>query len=641
MRMLRITGVAAAVIATLPFLAGPAHADVAGVTGIVRGPDDVPIKDACLTVYSAASETTVADPFCSDADGRYTITGLPAASYKVKVAATGYRTVWWIRGPDYLNADFTWISDSSLAEHDVTLGVGSGTVTGRITDQAGAAADATVQLHSADDTYQPIEYTWDLGDGRYSFENVPPGDYQISIHDNFHGTQWIPGKETRDDAPVFTVADGQTVTADDQWLPLGSVQVQVGDADTGKPIAAPCAYVRSSPNPVQACGTKGVVNLADVPPGDWDLDVSAGASYFTPAQPLQITVQRGKTTKVITTLEPGAAVKTRVVDAATGAPLANICVHVVDAKWSAQSAHMGQFCSGPEGTLEIGPFDDAWTTNLYAWQYRNPWEPPSTLYGDQWVGANGGTGDQREALKVKFVPKKTKTIATIRMDPPATVTGIISDATTGAPISGVCTYPYAFHPGQGAIFGKNCSNATGRYTIDDVGPYNWPVEFAPNTNSGYAWQWSGDVADRFAATYTPLTAGQSATLNAKLIKGAELDGYVSVNGSAADNVFVAAYNSKTRDYAGPTWDYTTADGQFQLTGYRTQGLWIEYYPAGKDCWYGDTTDAATSVKVTVGQPASVSMETSTNCAPQPGTTATTTPAVKRGPTALLGAQQER
>jgi carboxypeptidase family protein len=509
----------------------------------------------------------------------------------------------------------------------------TGVIEGRITDQSGAGAEATITVRAVDDSSSAYAYTWDLGDGRYRIEGLEPGDYQVQIYDNFHGTQWAPGKETREEAGVYTVGDGETVTVDDQWLPLGTVRVRVADTDTGKPVPEPCVYVRSTPQERQACGTKGLVVLNDVPPGWWEITISGGASYFsTEGQDRHVTVKRGKTTPYTVTLEPGAAIKTAVVDAATGAPLSDTCVRLIDAVWSAMSAHMGSTCTDTDGSLEIGPFRDAWTVNLYAYQSPNPWEPPATRYGDQWVGANGGTGDQRKALKVKLVPKRTRTIPAIRMDPPGTVTGILRNAGTGAPVSGVCAYPYAWHPGQGGLFGQHCSNAEGRYTIDDVGPYRWPVEFTPLTNSGYAYQWSGDVADRFSATYTQVTAGGVATVDAGLVQGGAIAGQTTNGTETVDGVLVRGYNSKTRDYAGPSWAYSDRNGAYSLPGFRTQELWVEFWSGETGCWYGTSPAQATPVHVTAGTSTPLALDLAGNCA---GSPAPTTATAKRLPSTLL------
>jgi hypothetical protein len=484
----------------------------------------------------------------------------------------------------------------------------TGVIEGRITDQTGAPADATVYAEAVDGSSESSAYT-DLGDGRYRIENVEPGSYRIRLYDNLHGTQWVPGRETPDDARVFEVADGASVTVDEQWLPFGVVRVQVRDEATGKPVREPCVTVDSSPQSRQVCGAKGVVVVPDVPPGDWTVTASGGASYF-PSEGRTVTVRRGRTARVAVTLRPGAAVVTKVVDRATGEPLDSICVSLVDAVWSGQTRPSLDGCSDETGRLEIGPFEDPWTVNLYAFQYRNPWEPPTELYGAQWVAeAGGGTGDQRDALAVAFVPGRTTRIPVIRMDRPGSLTGVVRDAATGQPIEDICAHPYAYRPGQGSNLGRHCTGTDGRYTIDDLGPYKWPVEFVTYWPTAYAWQWSGDVADRFAARYTQVGAGDPATVDAALVKGGAIAGTVTGGDGPIEYAGITAYNRTTRDQAAFGYVNSDRQGKFTLDGLRTQDVWLSFFGDGRSCW--------SSAGVTAGATTTVALDTIKTCATGP------------------------
>ncbi len=446
---------------------------------------------------------------------------------------------------------------------------------------------------------------------------MPPGRYRISVYDNGRGQQWVPGQETQDDATVFTVADGDSLVVDEQLLPLGEIEARLTDAVTGAPVPRPCLYVFGGGSNGTVCGTNGLVRVTGVPPGSWDTDVTGGASYFPVDPRPTIDVQRGQVTKVSYALRPGAAFATTVRDAATSAPVGGICVHLVEPRWGGQSAHMSQYCSDTDGHLAVGPFEDTYLGpfQLYAYQGVNPYDPPAKRYGDQWVTANGGSGDQREALLVTFEAGRTITIPDIRVDPPGSITGTVRN-TSGAVVPGVCTYPYAFHPGQGNIFGKNCTNAEGRYTIDNLGPYRWPVEFAPTANSGYAWQWSGDVADRYAATYTKVSSGGTASVDAKLVTGGVLTGKVTDPADPWVTGYVWTYNARTGDIASASFGNigNGSAGSFTVKGHRTQDVHVQYW-VDKDCWYG--IRYGTSVSVKAGATTTLAMNTTSTCAKQP------------------------
>ncbi|MEV0721590.1 carboxypeptidase-like regulatory domain-containing protein [Micromonospora purpureochromogenes] len=621
MRFMRATGAALlAALAILPLTAAPAAADTVGYTGVVRDSDGMPVANACFALHT--SPTAVAAEYCSNAEGRYTIPS-PAdtSSYKVRMHAEGFRTEWWYNAPDHLNADTVWFSRDELVERDVTLSRGSAGISGRITDEYGAATDATITVYGEDFYYEAIAYTWDLGAGRYALNNLPPGRYRISISDNVRGYQWVPQKETRDEATVFTLAAGDALVVNESFLPMGTVEARVTDAVTGMPVRRPCLSVLGTGgNDADACGTNGLVRIPRVRPGDWKLAVSAGASYFSIDETEEYhPVTRGQVTRVSFQLRPGAAFATAVQDAATGQPVGGICVHLVQPKWGGQSAHMRQYCSSDDGHLEVGPFEDNElpTWQLYAFQATNPYQPPPKRYGDQWVTATGGSGDQREALSVTLKARETITIPTIRVDPPGTITGTIRNA-SGAVVPGVCAYPFAFHPGQGAIFGKNCANAEGRYTIDDLGPYRWPIEFAPSANSGYAWQWSGDVADRFAATLTKVTPGGTATVDARLVGGGVLAGKVTDPANPTATGYVWTYNARTGDIASASYGYfgNGSGGAFTVRGHRTQDVYVEYW-VDKECWYGVRN--ATTVAMKAGATTTIAADTIRTCGRAPVT----------------------
>ncbi|MEV0807449.1 carboxypeptidase-like regulatory domain-containing protein [Micromonospora sp. NPDC050200] len=618
MKSMRATG--AALLATLvivPLTAAPAAADTFGYTGIVSDPDGAPVANACFALHT--SPTDVAAEYCSDAQGRYTIPGAwNAPDYKIRMHAEGFRTQWWYDAPDHLNASAVSIPAGATVEQNFTLGRGAGSISGRISDQYGTGVGATVAVHGEDTSYRAIAYTWDLGDGRYALNNLPPGRYRISVYDNVRGTQWVPGKETREEATVFTLTDGGALTVDERLLPLGTVEARVTDAVTGLPVRRPCVHI-SGGRDETVCGSDGLVRVPDVRPGSWELDVTGGASYFPVDPRPTVDVARGQVTRVSYQLRPGAAFATTVQDAATGQPVGGICVHLVQPKWGGQSAHMRQYCSSDDGHLEVGPFEETElaTWQLYAFQATNPYEPPAKRYGDQWVTANGGSGDQREALFVTLKARETITIPTVRVDPPGTITGTIRNA-SGAVVPGVCAYPFAFHPGQGGIFGKNCANAEGRYTIDDLGPYRWPIEFAPSANSGYAWQWSGDVADRFSATLTKLNPGGTATVDARLVSGGVLAGKVTDPANPTAAGYVWTYNARTGDIASASYGYFDhgTGGAFTVKGHRTQDVYVEYW-VDKECWYGVRN--ATTVAMKAGATTTIAADTTRTCGRAPVT----------------------
>ncbi|GAB3964000.1 hypothetical protein GCM10027615_05630 [Plantactinospora veratri] len=601
-------------------VAAPARA---GYTGTVRDQAGRPVPGACLTLLRGETEEQAT--FCTDATGRYAVGGVPTdLGYRVRVTAPGYRTHWWPDAPDYRNAETVWVSGTTLVERDVVVGLGAGTIRGRVVDDSGAPADATVGIWAADRDWHALAYVTPAGDGRYEIRDLAPGRYQVSLFDDVHGTQWLPGRESRAEAGTYPLADSQVLTLDEEWLPLGTVEVRVTDAATGAPVPRPCARIDTTSRTLESCGAAGLVRLGQVPPGRWAVAVTAAPSHFPPARPVTVDAVRGGVARPAVTLTPGAGLTTTVRDAVTGGPLDRVCVRLVVPGSGGQSAGQDGYCSDASGRLAIGPLAESATVQLYAYRADDPYDRTDRRYGAQWVTPTGGTGDQRLASRLLIRAGRTVAIPPIVMDPPGAISGTVSDARTGTALPGVCAFPYAFRPDRGTGHGRHCSGPDGRYTIDDLGPYAWPVQFVPPPGSGSAWQWSGEVADRFSARLITVTSGGTAALSTRLVDGGTLTGAVGRNGVAVGSGHVWTYHQRTGDVAGAGPGHVGPDGRFVLPGHRGQHVYVEYADSTTTCWYGEPAGgagpptAATPVGLTAGASTTLALDLVRTCAPRPG-----------------------
>jgi Carboxypeptidase regulatory-like domain len=619
---LRLGAVTAIATLTSSLLAVPAVADPVGLTGVVTVEGtSTPIAGACLTLFS--TPTTEAGTFCTGADGRYLITGVPGdQNFKIRITAAGYRERWNWDAPDYLNAELTSIPQYDLVTRDFTLGVGAGVIKGQITDDKGAPIESTVTVTKVDQSWSAIAYTWDSGTvGAYSLKNIPPGDYKVSIDDGIHGHQWAHQKETFDAGDVFTVAAGAEVVVNEQWLPLGAVEFTVVDEDTGTPVEKPCVYLSTSVNPGSHCGSAGKILVTDVVPGDWAYDLTGAPTHFQLPGEHSVHVERSKTTQVSAALRRGAALTTKVVDAATGQGLGSICFYVVQVRPDGTQDRGSTYCSWSDGTVEMGPFGGSPSFQLYAWQSRNPYSPPPKLFGDQWVTANGGTGDQRLATMVTIPSKTTVSIPTVRMDPPGSITGVVKNA-AGSPVSGVCTYPWAFFPGILGLPAGRCTNAQGQYTIKDLGPYKWPVKFVGYPYV-YATTWSGNVADRYSATLVQVPVNGTGTMNATLAPQGTLTGTLRGPSGGWNEMWVIVYDARTGDAIYRSFapdNYQT--GTYKIPLLNTQKVYINFGAEGTGCWYGPAAAPGrkvlpAAVAVSAGTVTTLNLDTRINCAGSP------------------------
>jgi hypothetical protein len=240
-------------------------------------------------------------------------------------------------------------------------------------------------------------------------------------------------------------------------------------------------------------------------------------------------------------------VRTVVRDATTGAPVPRACAALVPVDAATLAAvtigedQLGRYggCADEQGVLVTG--------DVAPGRYRLLVRPyDATVHGLQWVGRHGGTG-QRERAQVVHVRAGLVTNApAVRLDPPGTVVGVVTNAATGAPVpyALVMVVPYVPHPKYGDH--GPMTDEDGRYTITGLGPYHWPVQFAAN---GFATVWSGGVGTREQARTVRVRAQQTATLDQALPAGTPLTGAVRVD-ELLTYAQVLAFDASTGDLAG-------------------------------------------------------------------------------------------
>ncbi|WP_330467462.1 carboxypeptidase-like regulatory domain-containing protein [Micromonospora zamorensis] len=289
---------------------------------------------------------------------------------------------------------------------------------------------------------------------------------------------------------------------------------------------------------------------------------------------------------------PG-GVRTVVRDAATGAPVSRACAALVPVDAAALAAvtlgedQLGRYggCADEQGVLvaaDVAP-------GTYRLLVR-PYD--TTAHGWQWVGRHGGTGDRERAREVRVRAGAVTTLSDVRLDPPGTVVGVVTDAATGAPVprARVMVVPYVPHP-KYDDHGPT-TDEYGRYTITGLGPYDWPVQFAA---AGLATVWSGGAGSRLSARPVAVRANETVTLDQALLAGTPLSGSVRVD-ELLTYAQVIAFDALTGDLAG------VADVG---TGYTLRLLPGQRVKLRCDCAYAPSAwhrsaagfDAATPVRV--------------------------------------------
>ncbi|WP_203909730.1 carboxypeptidase regulatory-like domain-containing protein [Rhizocola hellebori] len=458
----------------------------------------------------------------TDSSGFYRTSELPPGDYKVEFDLRwgrqyAYQSLNWVTAPV-----FTITAGNELVVDDSVLPTGS--LSGRLTEQdgqpiAGASVYGVGSMPSTTDS-----------NGQWQIPRAFAGtDYVINFSDWRTGlNQYAIGKVDYYEANRITVVAGQNTVVDDVRLPTGSLKITAVDSVTGAALDGFFGYVGMRGG--SAVG--GEIILHDVPIGSYSVGISL-EHYLEPLPLPRVTVAVGQQSEIQVRMDPEAIIQTTVVDAATGAPLAGVCVTGVMGEMRPTEG-CGNV-SDSEGHVSLSYLRGG-SYQLLAF----PTEAPG--YGTQWVGANGGTGKQHLAAKIEVAAGQTANAPVIKMDRAGAITGRVTTSAGVAPDNGWVGIFGVIHGSGEVPPGHSLFDTDGRYTLENLGPYDWQLFFNVR---GEAPQYSGGVANRLLARAVKVTAGGTATYDQRLRAGVTVT--VNIAGTTSLYPSLRMYNAVTGD----------------------------------------------------------------------------------------------
>ncbi|MET7832041.1 carboxypeptidase-like regulatory domain-containing protein [Micromonospora sediminicola] len=470
-----------------------------------------------------------------------------------------------------------------------------------VTAPDGTPMQGSVDVLAADSSYSRGLQQLDES-GQLSLE-LPANDYKIAISPAYGSPdlpddvlrQWVPGRTTWAQAGTVRVSAGDTTDVTERLLAPASSTLRARDALTGAPIDSFCVFIDPRRS---ACGGP-ELTVSPLVPGPQRITVSTeDGSYLTREAPVTVSADGGGANVV--DLTPSAHVVSQVVDATTGAPVAGVCLTVTPAGTGDLARRSPQACSDTTGRVRLDRVE-AGSWNIFA--------RPATgsPYGAQWVGATGGTGDPKQARAITLRAGQTVTVPAIRLDRAGVVTGTVTSAATGKLVtSGTVTL--AHEPGVSGPRWGVALDAQGRYRIDWLGPYAWPLLF---TTGGNATQWSGGFALRGKATPVTVRAGATTTYSPALRRGVLVTGRLVDPEGRPVNAQVTVHSARTGEVVGWTSD---GDGEYALRVLGPQKvtvawLWTPPYVRYAGWYDGAATQAeATQVAVPGSSPFQLDVE---------------------------------
>lgn len=496
----------------------------------------------------------------TDASGNYRFPQVVPGEYRVSVRNSLGMSMYAPQTQNWNQAQLYPITAGNETALDLTF-LPTGMVNGRFT--SGGVGVAGVRVNIGSDFN--FASTTTNSNGEYQFPEALGGSYRVRFEKpeaQPQIAQFAQGKVTYDSANLFTLVPGSTLTVNDTQLAAGSLRLTARDSLTRAQIQD----FSISLDPFWGSTENGVITMNDLPQGTYKAWIN-GPGYA--GQERQIVINGGRQTSLEIELVPEGRVSVTVVDRATGAPVEGICVFLV-------YKYHPTVPDGCDGSDENGRM------TLYAptGDYTMMALPAETGYGVQWVGPNGGTGDQRQAAVISVVNGQSVTAPTIRLDRPGSISGTVTSE-TGEPIGFGEVALLTVNSAVGNSGWGTAINSDGSYRLEGLGPYQWPLFL---WGVDHAYQWSGGKANRLEAQKIQVTSGGTATYNHVLKVGTTvLKGTLKDDDGDRIYGWLGAFDPVTNDYAGQAWISDTEPFELRVLAPQQVRILADGY------WYGGTS----------------------------------------------------
>lgn len=584
----------------------------ATIGGIVRL-DGTPLEGARVSVYAAEGNANTETPRgqgVTGADGRFSVTGLAAGDYLVRVEdsadGSGPVTAWqWFGGAfGRVDASVVELADAATRDDLAIDVVAGGTISGTITSAAtgdGLPSYVTVVNVEYPEIRDELET---FPDGTFSIGGLPPGGYRVSAeHWDFSGVtpQHLPsylGSRTFATASNLGVTAGGTANAS-MTLDLGGFYTgRVVDA-AGDPVENVEISVDGRPYGSWTTASDGTFRVDGLEAGPHEL------RFMTDRADL---VRATQILETPTTLN-AAAVDLGDIEIASAATISGV-VRGVDGK-PVRGVEVEAWVRDRSGVVGPDPrrFDRESVVTDASGRFTITQLPVGEVYlkfsstvdaryAPQFLGGGTawGTSDP-----VVLTEAGEEAFREVRLLSGGVLTGVVTNRVTGRLLGGieVEAYPATGTPGTG---GFTATNAKGVYSIPGLDAGGYDVTFARNATgtslvgplTSTAW-----VADR-----------ATTKVNAALTPLVFVRGTVRApDGSAWDGARIRAIAVDATGSPIPTppaagsYDgaFTTPDGRYELA--LPAGRYLisvsDEYRRGASVFVGGTDGPAGATVVTV------------------------------------------
>ena len=517
---------AAAILLAFSFAAAGASSALADSTGsisgtVYEGTGDSAVPAANAFVALDLPGGTYVQNATTDANGDYSFTGLPAASYVIDFQANygdNFSSQWWNNEPTQSTATpIALASGQALTDIDANLAAGA-TVSGQVETSAGPATYSSVSVVDAEGDYIASGAT--DGNGDYSINALPAGSFTVEFTDPTDSS--LPAQYWNDSsslagATFFTTTPGSSVTDIDAFFTAasqGTASISGTVYDPANPGSGlPFENVQAlNPDGSTAGSTQtaddGTYTISGLSAGSYTLEFSsfganapqwwqnepsfAAADFFSVADGQALTGYDAQ-------IAVGGTISGTVYTGAAGhAPLQNIYVTVEQ--------------DGQDLGYEPGVTDsngDYTITGLAPGNYEVNFQAPyGTSYVSQWW--NGST-TAAGSTEVAVAAGGSVTGINATMAVGATISGTVSGrAANGTVFPAPNAQPSLYSSDGTLINNYSYADLNGNYSIGDLPAGSYTLYFVPQPGTtDFVPQWWKNKTSEATATVITLKAGQT------------------------------------------------------------------------------------------------------------------------------------
>ena len=313
------------------------------------------------------------------------------------------------------------------------------------------------------------------------------------------------------------------------------------------------------------------------------------------ADPVTVT-QGSKTEGIDAALALGGSINGTVTAEDTGAPLADVCVDVVDTSFNffgsgfTDASGIYSVAGLPSGDYTVGFFDCGFPTT-----YVGEW------YDNQPDFASADLVAVTQGVKTEGID------AALALG--GSINGTVTDEETATPLADICVLVQdtAFEDEPFIFFDYHLTDASGNYSVGGLRTGDYTVGFFDCGSSNHVGEWYDDQPDFSSADLVAVTQGEkTGGIDAALAVAGSINGTVTEEGTGDPLAGICVFVLETSDrFIG--FGFTDASGNYSAGGLPTGDYAVEF----SDCeefpatyvteWYDDQPDLDSADLVAVTQ----------------------------------------